>query len=121
MASVNEPNLNLDRTVRIFDKFYEYEQQVPVAEFDVVFAYLNSIFKDKTAALNFTTQVFRVASLSNQTATTILNELKTVDSTEIALTSALAYYLNAYRSKATLLGINASLTSNKFVSRNIYP
>ena len=35
------------------------------------------------------------------------------------LTLTLAYYLNGLRSKATLLGVNASVTPNYYVARNV--
>ena len=36
MSTVNAINTNLDQTVRIFDQFYNYDENVPAAEYDIV-------------------------------------------------------------------------------------
>jgi len=115
--TVNYVNPNTDQTVRIFDAFYQYEQVVPVAEYDAVNSYFQSQFGTTVAAGNFTVTLFRIASQSNIPVMTLLNQLQVQGQPELNLT--LAYYLNGLRSKATLLGVNASVTPNYYVARNV--
>ena len=114
-------NPQLDNTVRIFDNFYKYEQQVNPEEYDVVFGYFKDVMTTDQAANNFTTALFRVASTSNQNVLTLLNEIKTIGTQNtLTLSAAVAYYLNASRSKSSLLGVNSPLATNKFVARNLF-
>ena len=117
MASVNAINTKTDLTVQIFDRFYGYQQQVPVDEYDAVNSYFRSVFDSIEAAGNFTVSVFRV---SNQTGIPVMNLLQQFQgqsAPQINLT--LAYYLNGIRSSSTLLGINVPTQPNFYVARNI--
>ena len=117
MGSVNYANPKIDQTVKIFDRFYNYEVDVPVLEYDAVYSFFRSIYTDATAAGNFTVSLFRVAQTSNIPVMNLLQQMQGMDTANINLT--LAYYLNNIRSPATLLGINASLTPNYYVARNV--
>ena len=117
MASVNAINTKTDLTVQIFDRFYGYQQQVPVDQYDAVNSYFRSVFDSIEAAGNFTVSVFRV---SNQTGIPVMNLLQQFQgqsAPQINLT--LAYYLNGIRSSSTLLGINVPTQPNFYVARNI--
>jgi ACT domain-containing protein len=117
MGSVNVPNRNIDRTVKIYDNFYKFEANVPGAEYDQVYSFLVSVFKNPESAGNFTTVLFRIAQETKTNVLTILQTLEGQDS--IQLTVTLAYYLNGLRSPATLLGVNSPAQPNYFVARNI--
>jgi hypothetical protein len=117
MGSVNQLNPKVDFTVRVFDQFYDYAQDVPVNEFDVVNSYFKSVFQDNTIAKNFSTTLFRISSEIDTPVLTLLNEITGQDS--IQLTTTLAYYLNGMRSPATLLGVNAVTTPNFWTARNV--
>jgi hypothetical protein len=117
VGSVNYANPKIDQTVKIFDRFYNYEVDVPVLEYDAVYSFFRSIYTDATAAGNFTVSLFRVAQTSNIPVMNLLQQMQGMDTANINLT--LAYYLNNIRSPATLLGINASLTPNYYVARNV--
>jgi hypothetical protein len=119
MGSVNNVNLQVDQTVRVFDGFYGFDQQVPANEFDAVNSYLSSVFTDAQAALNFTTTLFRVSAESNTPIMSLLQEIQGQDA--IQLTATLAYYLNGLRSPATLLGVNTAVTPNFYTARNVLP
>ena len=117
MASVNAINTKTDLTVQIFDRFYGYQQQVPVDQYDAVNSYFRSVFDSIEAAGNFTVSVFRV---SNQTGIPVMNLLQQFQgqsAPQINLT--LAYYLNGIRSSSTLLGINVPTQPNFYIARNI--
>ena len=51
MPTVNGPNPEIDLTVRVFDEFYGFDQQVPSNEFDAVYSYFASVYNTAEAAL----------------------------------------------------------------------
>tara|TARA_R110000782_G_scaffold50724_3_gene109775 strand:+ start:1831 stop:2193 length:363 start_codon:yes stop_codon:yes gene_type:complete len=117
MSSVNTTNFNVDLTVRVFDDFYGFKITVPVNEYDSVFGYFSSIYTTKTAALNFTTAIFRIATQQGIPAISLVEQLKTsTGAAELDLT--IAYYLNSLRSNSTLLGVSVPVQPNFYASRN---
>lgn len=119
MSTVNYANPSIDQTVKLFDTFYAYEVAVPQLEFDAVFSYFLSVFETKDAAGNFTTTLFRISSITGQPVMNLLQDLQ--GSNKMELTLLLSYYLNSQRSNSTLLGVNATVTPNYYVARNIRP
>jgi hypothetical protein len=120
MGSVNAYNSKIDRTVQIFDRFYGYQQQVPVDEYDAVLSYFKSVFGDQLtseSAGNMTVSVFRISHQTGIPAMTILQQFQGQTAPQITLT--LAYYLNGIRSSSTLLGVNAPTQPNYYIARNI--
>ena len=117
MATVNYSNPKTDLTVRVFDSFYNFELNVPAQEYDAVSSYFRSVFTTKEAAENFTVTLFRVSQLNKEPVLNLLNELQTTAGTQ--LTALLAYFLNAERSGATLLGVSEPVQPNFYASRNI--
>jgi hypothetical protein len=117
MGSVNAYNTKVDQTVQIFDRFYGYQQQVPVDAYDAVLSYFKSVFGSEEAAGNFTVSVFRISHATNIPVMTLLQQFQGQSAPEITLT--LAYYLNGIRSRSTLLGLNVPTQPNYYVARNI--
>jgi hypothetical protein len=117
MASVNAINSKTDLTVQIFDRFYGYEQHVPVDAYDAVLSYFRSVFSSAEAAGNFTVSLFRVSKQSGIPIMTLLQQFQGQSAPQITLT--LAYYLNGIRSSSTLLGVNVPTQPNFYVARNI--
>lgn len=117
MGTVNYPNPQLDQTVKIFDEFYAYSANVPADQYDAVYSYFRSVFDTAEAAGNFTTTVFRVAQQSDIPVMDLLQSFQGQSQPELTLT--LAYYLNGLRSPSTLLGLNAAVTPNFYVARNV--
>ena len=122
MASINYTNYNIDQTVRVFDSFYEYDVDVPAAEYDVVNSYFKSVMGTKQAADNFTVSLFRVAENTGVPALTLLKSFQqsggNVGNT-MNLDVNMAYYLNSIRNRATLLGIGVPVTPNFYAARNV--
>jgi hypothetical protein len=117
MGTINAINNNLDQTVRIFDQFYNYAENVPSQEYDIVLSYFKSVFNTVEQAENFTVAIFRVAQESDINVLTILNDLQ--GTTGPQLTASLAYYLNSVRSNATLLGVLQPAVPNYWTARNV--
>ena len=117
MGSVNYANPKTDQTTKIFDRFYNYEVDVPSLEYDAVYSFFRSIYGTAEAAGNFTVSLFRVSQQSQIPVMDLLLQIQGQDQAQINLT--LAYYLNNIRSLSTLLGINATTTPNYYVARNV--
>jgi hypothetical protein len=117
VASVNAINTKTDLTVQIFDRFYGYEQHVPVDAYDAVLSYFRSVFQSAEAAGNFTVSLFRISQQSGIPVMSLLQQFQGQSAPEVTLT--LAYYLNGIRSSSTLLGVNVPTQSNFYVARNI--
>jgi hypothetical protein len=115
--TVNALNTNLDLTVRIYDQFYAYEQFVNSEEYDVVFAYMKSVFTTDLSAGNFTVTLFRIADQTGTPVLSILQNIQGQDSIQLTLT--LTYYLNNLRSGSTLLGFGATVVPNYYTARNV--
>lgn len=116
-GSVNSTNFNIDQTVRIFDQFYDYDVNVPAAEYDVVNSYFLQTMKNKQAAENFTVSLFRIAESTGIEPLTLLQEFQGTNGVNLNVT--LAYYLNQIRSLATLLGVGVPVTPNAYAARNV--
>ena len=117
MASINYENTNLDQTVRVFDAFYEYDVNVPAAEYDVVNSYFKSVMTTRLAADNFTMSLFKVSEDTKIPALTLLQAFDGVSGMNLNVT--LAYYLNTIRKRATLLGVGVPVTPNFYAARNV--
>ena len=117
MGTVNATNHSIDTTVQIFDRFYNYQQGVSATEYDVVYSYFLSVFATAAQAGNFTVTLFRIASLSNIPAMTLLQSMKGLTAPQITLN--FAYYLNTLQSPSTMLGIQTPITPNYYAARNV--
>ena len=117
MGTINAINTKIDQTVRIYDQFYNYAEDVPSAEYDIVNSYFKSVFNTSEQAENFTVAVFRVAQESGVDALTILNQIQGATGPE--LTANLCYFLNSVRSNATLLGVLQPAVPNYWTARNV--
>ena len=114
MSSVNVVNPKTDLTVKIFDRFYRYQQNVDSVEYDAVLSYFKSAFGNTPAAENFTITVFRIAFLSKVPVMDLLQQFQ--GQTAPQITVSLAYYLNGLRSPSTLLGVNVPAQPNYYVA-----
>lgn len=119
MTTVNYVDPTLDKTVRLYDEFYNFAIDVNSNEYDLVYSYFKQVFSDKLAAKNFTITLFQVAEKTQRPVQDLLAEMQ--GQNQIQLTATLAYYLNNLRSNSTLLGINASVAPNYYAARNVLP
>lgn len=117
MGTINAINPRIDQTVRIYDQFYNYAEDVPSAEYDIVLSYFKSVFNTVEQAENFTVAIFRVAQESQTDALTILEQIQGSNGPQ--LTANLCYYLNSVRSNATLLGVLEPAAPNFWTARNV--
>lgn len=117
MGTINQINEKIDQTVRIYDEFYNYSEDVSAAEYDIVVSYFKSVFNTTEQAEAFAVSIFRVAQESGDSAVSIVQQLE--GTTGVQLTASLCYYLNSVRSRATLLGILQPAVPNFWTARNV--
>ena len=117
MSTVNYANPKTDLTVRVFDQFYDYDVNVPAAEYDIVYSYFQSQMTSRVAAGNFTVSLFRVAEETQIPVLTLLEQMQGNNGVNININ--MAYYLNQIRSRATLLGVGAAVSPNYYQARNV--
>lgn len=117
--TVDAPNSSVDSTVRVFDQFYKFDMNVDANQYEIVNSYFLSICPSKNTALNYTTMLFRIASVTGENPLVLLEYLNGVGKVEA--NAFLIYYLNSMKSKTTLYGIGASPAPNNTVQRNIIP
>jgi hypothetical protein len=82
-----------------------------------VLSYFRSVFLTDAAAQNMTSSLFRVAETTGISPLTLLDEFKGQNG--MNLSASLAYYLNAIRSAATLLGVGVAVVPNFYQARNV--
>lgn len=113
VLSVND----IDKTIRIYDKFYATELIVPPDQYDVVYGFFYNISQSKTIAGNFTVFLFRIAQVTGISAMDLLSNLEGKQKLEV--NAVIAYYLNSFKSKTALYGISAPPRPNQNIQRNI--
>lgn len=117
MALIDQSRLQLDKSVRMIDKFYNFDITVGAAEYDIVHSYFYNISKNTDVADNFTVMVFRIASMIDENPMDVLANVKGSSSMEI--NALMAYYLNNIKSKTSLYGIGVTPVPNQTVQRNV--
>jgi len=115
--TVDSPQSNLDRSVRVFDKFYNFDMNINSNEYDIVYSYYYEKTKSEDVAKNFAVMIFRISSITGEYSLDILEYVKSSSKTES--NALLAYYLNGLKSKTTLYGVSSNPQPNQNVQRNI--
>jgi hypothetical protein len=115
---IDGPQSQLDKTVKIFDSFYNYSAAINANHYEIVFSYFLSVCQSRNTAKNFTTMIFRIASTIGENPMTLLEYLQGTGD-KMQATRLMIYYLNSLKSKTTLYGVNAYPTPNESIQRNI--
>lgn len=118
MISIIDNKTDLDRTVQIFDSFYNSDISVGAAQYDVVKSYFVGVCETKQIAENFTAVLFRIA---NETGINVLELLKEIQGTNnnLEMNAKICYYLNGIKSKTSLYGVNVVPNPVQSVARNV--
>lgn len=114
---VDAPQSQLDRTVRVFDQFYNFDMVVEAGQYEIVYSYFYEMSKSKDVAKNFTTILFRISKVSGEDVLKLLEYL--TGSTKVEVHGIMIYYLNSLKSKTTLYGLSVEPTPNQPVQRNV--
>lgn len=119
MPRIIDDKTALDRTVRIFDSFYQSDLRVNASEYDIVHGYFMSVCKTKNIADNFTTVLFRIATQTGVSVMVLLNELKGTNNNPLQMNKQICYWLNSLKSKTSLYGVSVIPQPVVPVARNV--
>lgn len=115
--TIDAPRSQLDKTVRIFDQFYNFDLVVDANQYDIIYSYFYDVSSSRSIARNFTTMLFRIASITKESPMDLLGYIS--GTTKVETTGLMAYYLNSIKSKTVLYGISVEPSPNQTVQRNI--
>lgn len=107
-----------DRTVRIFDQFYNVDIGVSADAYEVVYSYFQSVTNNNNTAKNFAYSLFIVSSLTKINIMELLENVKGTNN-RLELDATMAYYLNGIKTKTTMYGVSVLPSPNQQVQRNI--
>ena len=119
MALVSTQQQSIDRTVKIFDNFYNVTVTVPSNQYDIVLSYFKGVCETETIAQNFTAFLFKVAQEAGLDALTLVETIKGSTKNKLELNQTLAYYLNSFKSKHSLYGVGTIPRPVQPVARNV--
>lgn len=108
----------LDKTVRIFDKFYTTQLVVNGTDYDVVYSFFKGFTENTKIAGNFTALLFRIAQEGGYNVMSLMDVIKGVEN-KLQLNQVMAYYLNTFKTKNALYGTGILPKPNEAVQRNV--
>lgn len=114
---IDAPRTQLDKTVRIFDQFYNFDLVVDSNQWDIVYSFWINKTNSINIAQNFSSIIFRLASITGNNALDILDAVSSANTTDSY--ALLAFYLNSSKSKTTLYGVSNTPQPNDLIQRNI--
>lgn len=109
---------SVNQTISIFDSFYNLNLVVSSADYDVIYSYFKSVSKNTTIAGNFTVVLFRIAQDGNYNVLDLLAIIKGANN-KLQMNKIICYYLNTFKSKASLYGVSNVPKPNQAVQRNV--
>jgi hypothetical protein len=117
MASILQDTSTRDRTIRIYDGFYNFSLDINPGEYDVVLGYMKSVCQTTEIAKQFTAMLFKIAQEIGESPMALLEGLQGKNGVE--MNQVIAYYFNSFKSKTSLYGYSVTPTPNQSVQRNI--
>ena len=118
MPRIIDDRTSLDRTVRIFDAFYQTDLKVGASQYDIVHGYFTSVCDTKNIADNFTTVLFRIATQTGIDVLKLLDEIQGIGP-GLQMNKQICYWLNGLKSKTSLYGISVIPQPVVSVARNV--
>jgi hypothetical protein len=118
MPRIIDDKTTLDRTIRIFDAFYQSDLRINASEYDIVHGYFTSVCDTKNIADNFTTVLFRISTQTGVPVLKLLDELKGT-SNSLQMNKQICYWLNSLKSKTSLYGVSVIPQPVVPVARNV--
>lgn len=109
----------LDRTIKIFDQFYATNLVVNSNDYDIILSYFKLYCETTDIAENFTAVFFRIAQEAGINPIELLEIIKTNANDKISLNKVFCYYLNTFKSKASLYGVALVPQPIAPVARNV--
>jgi hypothetical protein len=118
MPTIVENIQSTDRTVLIYDNFYNTKLSINASEYDVVFSFFKSTSDNDTIAGNFTANLFRISQESEIPVLELLDQLKGLPD-KLQMNQIICYFLNSFRSNTSLYGIGVVPRPNQLAARNV--
>lgn len=118
MPRIIDDRTELDRTVRVFDAFYQTDLKLNASEYDIVHGYFTSVCESKNIADNFTTVLFRISTQTGVPVQQLLDELKGTNNA-LSMNKQICYWLNSLKSKTSLYGVSVIPQPVVPVARNV--
>lgn len=109
---------SVDKTVSIFDNFYETTINVNGADYDIIYSYFLESSNNATVAESFTSFFFRIAQESKIEVKELLESIKNQDN-KLQMNKFISFYLNAFKSKSSLYGVSNIPKPNITTQRNV--
>lgn len=107
-----------DRTVQIFDNFYNINLNINASDYDIVFSFFENISKNQNIANNFTTTLFRISQELDIDVLELLKQMEGINNT-LEITKVMCYLLNSFKVKTVLYGVGVTPRPNQSVARNV--
>lgn len=118
MPKIIDSRTVYDKTVKIFDEFYNFQLVVPTDQYDVVHSYFKGVIQNDQIANNYTVFLFEIAQNTGINVLELLFYIKGLNN-KLEMNKTIIYYLNTFKSKSTLYGIGFVPQANQPVARNI--
>ena len=119
MSLFKVTNQSLDRTVKIFDAFYNTSLVIPADQYDIIFSFFKGVCNTTQIAENYTVILFFIAQDANINAMALLENIKGNTKNKIEINKIMAYYLNSFKSKTSLYGVGQIPRPSQPVARNV--
>lgn len=95
----------VDRTIKIFDQFYNNNLVINANEYSLVLSYFKNVCATNDIAENYTSIFFRIAQEVGINPVELLELVKTNAQDKLSLSKVFCYYLNTFKSKSSLYGL----------------
>lgn len=119
MALFTVEKESLDRTVKIFDRFYNNDLVIPANQYDIVFSFFQGVCGTKAIAQNYTALLFFIAQDADINAMSLLENIQGNTRNNVEINKVMAYYLNSFKSKTSLYGVGQIPRPSQPVARNV--
>jgi len=117
MPTINNRTV-IDRTVLIYDSFYDQTFTVDSTKYDIVYGFFYEKNNNSKISANFAAALFRISQETGIDVLSLLNQLKGAPN-KLELNKTISYYLNLLKSKTSQYGVARVPTPNLSVARNI--
>jgi len=118
MPTIIDNQTNPDRTIEIFDNFYNTKLNINASEFDIVFSFFKSTSNNDTIAGNFTANLFRISQEADIPVLELLDQLRGLPN-KLEMNKVICYFLNNFKSNTSLYGVGVVPRPNQLAARNV--
>jgi hypothetical protein len=119
MPTIIDNTTSPDRTIVIFDNFYNTRLDINANEYDIVFSFFKFVSDNNdTIAGNFTANLFRISQESEIPVLELLDQIKGLNN-KLEMNKVICYFLNSFKSNTALYGVGVIPRPNQLVARNV--